>query len=104
MNVVLEIEAGIVHEHGVAEAERVPSTLDRSLAVFVRVPGGESGVRQGSPDRRSSSAIEGDVEMVAEHLAGIALLGVGDVQLVVDPITVESIEWLGEVLAALDTS
>ena len=87
-----------------AEAERVPSTLDRSLAVFVRVPGGESGVRQGSPDRKSSSAIEGDVEMVAEHLAGLALLGVGDVQLVVDLITVESIEWLGEVLAALDTS
>jgi alkanesulfonate monooxygenase SsuD/methylene tetrahydromethanopterin reductase-like flavin-dependent oxidoreductase (luciferase family) len=87
-----------------AEAERVPSTLDRSLAVFVRVPGGERGVRQGSPDRKSSSAIEGDVEMVAEHLAGLALLGVGDVQLVVDPITVESIEWLGGVLAALDTN
>jgi len=85
-----------------AEAERVPSTLSRSLAVFVGTPGGESGVRQGSPDRKSSVAIEGDQEMIAEHLMGLARLGVDDVQLVVDPITSESIEWLGEVLATLD--
>ncbi|MCL1600211.1 MAG: LLM class flavin-dependent oxidoreductase [Actinomycetia bacterium] len=87
-----------------AEAERVPSTLSRSLAVFVRVPGGESGARQGSPNRKSSAAIEGDEEMIAEHLAGLAGLGVDEVQLVVDPITSESIEWLGGVLATLDTS
>jgi alkanesulfonate monooxygenase SsuD/methylene tetrahydromethanopterin reductase-like flavin-dependent oxidoreductase (luciferase family) len=85
-----------------AEAERVPSTLSRSLAVFVGAPGGESGVRQGSPDRKTSVAIEGDQEMIAEHLMGLAQLGVDEVQLVVDPITRESIEWLGEVLAILD--
>ncbi len=85
-----------------AEAERVPSTLSRSLAVFVRAPGGESGARQGSPDRKSSAAIGGDGEMVAEHLTGLALLGVDEVQLVVDPITSQSIEWLGGVLEILD--
>ncbi len=84
------------------EAERAPSTLSRSLAVFVRTPGGESGVRQGSPDRKSSAALEGDRKMVAEHLAGLALLGVDEVQLVVDPITSQSIEWLGGVLEILD--
>lgn len=85
-----------------AEAERVPSTLGRSMAVFVRTPGGESGIRQGSPNRKSSAAIEGDEETIAEHLAGLAGLGVDEVQLVVDPITSESIEWLGGVLAILD--
>jgi len=86
-----------------AEAERDPTTLGRSLAVFVRAPGGESGQRQGSPNRKSSAAIEGDQESIAEHLVGLAALGVDDVQLVVDPITTASIEWLGGVLAILDS-
>jgi alkanesulfonate monooxygenase SsuD/methylene tetrahydromethanopterin reductase-like flavin-dependent oxidoreductase (luciferase family) len=85
-----------------AEAERVPSTLSRSLAVFVRTPGGQSGIRQGSPNRQSSAAIEEDQEVIAEYLEGLALLGVAEVQLVVDPITSESIEWLGGVLEVLD--
>lgn len=83
-------------------ADRVPSTLSRSLAVFVRTPGGESGIRQGSPNRKSSAAIGGDQESIAEHLVGLAGLGVDEVQLVVDPITSESIEWLGGVLETLD--
>lgn len=87
-----------------AEAERVPSTLSRSLAVFVRAPGGESSARQGSADRKSSVAIEADRETIAEHLMGLARLGVDEVQLVVDPITSASIEWLGGVLAILDDS
>jgi len=86
-----------------AEAERDPKTLGRSLAVFVRAPGGDSGQRQGSPNRKSSLAIEGDQESIAEHLVGLAALGVDDVQLVVDPITAASIEWLGGVLAVLDS-
>jgi alkanesulfonate monooxygenase SsuD/methylene tetrahydromethanopterin reductase-like flavin-dependent oxidoreductase (luciferase family) len=87
-----------------AEAERVPSTLDRSLAVLVRAPGGSSGARQGSPNRKSSVALGDDEEMIAEHLVGLASLGVNHVQLVVDPITAESIEWLGGVLAVLDNN
>ncbi len=86
-----------------AEAERDPKTLGRSLAVFVRAPGGESGQRQGSPNRKSSLAIEGDQESIAEHLVGLAALGVDDVQLVVDPITAASIEWLAGVLAIVDS-
>jgi alkanesulfonate monooxygenase SsuD/methylene tetrahydromethanopterin reductase-like flavin-dependent oxidoreductase (luciferase family) len=85
------------------EAERVPSTLGRSLAVFVRAPGGEMGVRQGSPERKSSLAVEGDHDAIAQHLSGLARLGVDHVQLVVDPITTASIEWLGGVLAILDS-
>lgn len=85
-----------------AEAERVPETLDRSLAVFVRAPGGQAGVRQGSPNRKSSLAIHGSEEMVAHHLLALAGLGVDHAQLVVDPITSDSIEWLGGVLSILD--
>jgi alkanesulfonate monooxygenase SsuD/methylene tetrahydromethanopterin reductase-like flavin-dependent oxidoreductase (luciferase family) len=85
-----------------AEAERGPATLNRSLAVFVRAPGGQEGVRQGSPNRKSSLAVHGDEEMIAHHLLGLAGLGVDHVQLVVDPITSESIEWLGGVLSILD--
>jgi len=85
-----------------AEVERDPTTLERSLAVFVRAPGGTVGARQGSPNRKSSLAIEGDHNTIAQHLVGLAALGVDHVQLVVDPITAPSIEWLGSVLAVLD--
>ncbi|RLE16591.1 MAG: LLM class F420-dependent oxidoreductase [Actinobacteria bacterium] len=81
---------------------RDPVTLGRSLAVFVRAPGGEIGVRQGSPNRKSSDAVEGDQATIAQHLSQLAELGADHVQLVVDPITAESIEWLGGVLAILD--
>lgn len=83
---------------------RDPATLGRSLAVFVRAPGGEMGTRQGSPNRKSSLAIEGDHDTIARHLSRIASMGVDHVQLVVDPITVESVVWLGDVLRILDTA
>ncbi|MEN8039903.1 MAG: hypothetical protein ABFR95_00185, partial [Actinomycetota bacterium] len=72
------------------------------LAVYVRVPGGVSEARQGSKDRASAEAIEGDHEHLAEHIMALQSLGVAHIQLVVDPITAESIEWLGGVLAILD--
>ncbi|MFV1969856.1 MAG: LLM class flavin-dependent oxidoreductase [Acidimicrobiia bacterium] len=84
------------------DAGRDPATLSRSLAVFVRAPGGASGPRQGNPNRKSSVALEGDHETIAQHLAQFAGMGVDHVQLVVDPITAESVEWLGGVLGILD--
>jgi alkanesulfonate monooxygenase SsuD/methylene tetrahydromethanopterin reductase-like flavin-dependent oxidoreductase (luciferase family) len=94
---------GRIDEHCTA-AGRDLSSLDRSLAVFVRAPGGDTGARQGSPNRNSSLAIEGSYDHLARHLAGLASLGVDEVQLVVDPITAASIEWLGGVLEILDAS
>lgn len=84
------------------EAERSPGTLHRSLTVFVGAPGGETSLRQGSPQRATSVPVGGAPASIAEHLIGLAALGVDEVQLVVDPITTASIEWLGEVLAVLD--
>lgn len=86
-----------------AAADRDPSTLERTLAVFVRTPGGSTDLRQGSPGRKTSMAVGGSQEDVAQHLAGLAALGVGHVQLVVDPITTASIEWLGGVLEAVSS-
>lgn len=83
---------------------REPATLGRSLAVFVGVPGRESGTRQGSPDRKSSAAIEGDHDTIARHLCRLASMGVDHVQLVVDAITADSVEWLGGVLRILDSA
>lgn len=82
---------------------RDPATLERSLSVFVRAPGGQSGMRQGSPGRKSSTPIEGDHDSIARHLNSLAALGVSEVQLVVDPITSESVEWLGGVLTRLSS-
>jgi len=59
-------------------------------------------MRQGSPDRKSSTAIEGDQESIARHLESLAALGVNEVQLVIDPITSSSVEWLAAVLTHLD--
>jgi alkanesulfonate monooxygenase SsuD/methylene tetrahydromethanopterin reductase-like flavin-dependent oxidoreductase (luciferase family) len=83
---------------------RDPKTLDRSLAVFVRAPGGSYGMRQGSPNRPSSFAVEGDQAAIAEHIIKLSALGVSHVQLVVDPITADSIGWLGGVLSILDSN
>lgn len=86
------------------DAGRDPSTLHRSLAVFVGAPGGHPGMRQGSPDRKSSLPIAGGPDAIAAYLMSLAGLGVSEVQLVVDPITSASVEWLAGVLAILDTA
>jgi len=47
-------------------------------------------------------ALEGTVDELAEQLGDFAAAGAAHVQLVVDPITRDSIEWLAGVLTALD--
>jgi alkanesulfonate monooxygenase SsuD/methylene tetrahydromethanopterin reductase-like flavin-dependent oxidoreductase (luciferase family) len=46
--------------------------------------------------------IRGSAEEVAEHLSAFAAAGADHVQLVVDPITRDSIEWFEAMFAALD--
>lgn len=75
--------------------------LAKTLTVLVRAPGGVDR-SQGSPGRSSSFPVGGTHDAIAEHLASLAALGVAEVQLVVDPITLDSIEWLGGVLRHLD--
>jgi alkanesulfonate monooxygenase SsuD/methylene tetrahydromethanopterin reductase-like flavin-dependent oxidoreductase (luciferase family) len=80
---------------------RDPAEVGRTVAVLVRLPGG-TGRLQGAAGQASTPPVEGDPETIAEILRGFAAEGVGHVQLVLDPITRDSIEALGPVLERLD--
>lgn len=77
---------------------RDPATLDATCAVLVQLDGG--GGRQ-MGDYGAGEAVEpitGSPAAIAEQLARFGNAGASHVQLVVDPITRSSIEWLGDVL------
>ena len=92
--------AGPVREQ-CAALGRDPDSVLCTAAVYVQAPGG-GGRLMGDPNAQSARPISGSVQQVAEQLAAFAAVGAGHLQLVVDPITQESIEWLGDVLAVLD--
>jgi probable F420-dependent oxidoreductase len=82
------------------EVGREPAAVERTVAVQVRLPGGR-GRTMGSQGTRVIP-LEGSPEAIAAALRDYAALGVAEVQLVVDPITVASIEALAPVLRILD--
>jgi probable F420-dependent oxidoreductase len=84
-----------------AEVGRDPSEVERTVAVLVRLPGGRGRV-QGNFRQNVIPALTGSTSEIAEGLRAYARLGVAEVQLVVDPITLESIETLSAVLQELD--
>lgn len=92
---VASIDAAVVR------TGRRSESVELTLAVLVGAPGG-SGREAGSPGRGSSVPITGDQAVLAQRIAEFAAIGVGHVQLVVDPITTASIEWFGGVLQHLD--
>jgi alkanesulfonate monooxygenase SsuD/methylene tetrahydromethanopterin reductase-like flavin-dependent oxidoreductase (luciferase family) len=83
------------------EVNRDPATLMRSVAPLVRMTGGH-GRPGGSPEEREMPWIPGDPERLAAELRALAALGISHVQLVLDPITIESIAELEPMLALLD--
>jgi probable F420-dependent oxidoreductase len=83
------------------EVGRDPAGVERTAAVHVRLPGGRGRV-MGASKGPGIVPLEGPPGVIAEGLRAYADLGVAEVQLVVDPITLESIEALGPVLEALD--
>jgi probable F420-dependent oxidoreductase len=80
---------------------RDPGEVERTVAVFIRMPGGE-GRPQGDYAEDEVRPIEGPPSQIADALRGFAREGISHVQLVVDPITLESIEGLAPVLENLD--
>src|SRR5206468_6603396 len=84
-----------------AEVGRDPSEVERTVAVLVRLPGGR-GRTQGDFRQNTIPPLTGTSVEIAEGLRAYARLGVAEVQLVVDPITLGSIEMLGGVLQELD--
>jgi probable F420-dependent oxidoreductase len=83
------------------QAGRDPATVASTAAVLVRLPGG-AGRLMGDYAGSNSPPVQGAATEIAAHVAAMADAGADHVQLVVDPITIESIEVLGGVLDALD--
>ena len=80
---------------------RVPATLEKTSAVLVRMPGGTGRV-MGDTTQKDVPPVQGSPAEIAARLREYAALGLAEVQLVVDPITIESIQSLAPVLAELD--
>jgi probable F420-dependent oxidoreductase len=80
---------------------RDPATLEKTNAVLVRVAGGAGRV-MGDTSQADIPPLEGDTATIARGLRDYADLGVAEVQLIVDPITIESIRALAPVLEDLD--
>jgi probable F420-dependent oxidoreductase len=82
-------------------AGRDPTDVERTVAVLVQLPGA-LGRQQGDYAEGTVPPVEGSPEEIAEVLRGFAREGISHVQLVVDPITLDSIQALAPVLHALD--
>lgn len=83
------------------EVGRDPAEIARTAAVLVRAPGG-SGRVMGEYGTRAVEPIAGEPAVVAERLAAFADVGAQHLQVVLDPVTEASIEWLGRALDHLD--
>jgi alkanesulfonate monooxygenase SsuD/methylene tetrahydromethanopterin reductase-like flavin-dependent oxidoreductase (luciferase family) len=80
---------------------RDPATLERTCALLVALPGAQ-GRPAGDVTDRGAPPLRGTTEELAETMREFARLGIGHIQLVLDPNTVEGIEAFAPVLAALD--
>jgi alkanesulfonate monooxygenase SsuD/methylene tetrahydromethanopterin reductase-like flavin-dependent oxidoreductase (luciferase family) len=84
------------------EAGRAPDAIERTVAVLVQMPGG-TGREMGDTDAKQAvRPLQGSAESMAEELRAYAHQGIGHVQLVLDPISLESIERFAPVLQLLD--
>lgn len=83
-------------------AGRNPADVARTVALLVRFPGG-TGRRSGDPTPEPAP-IAGDPDALAAALRAFAAEGVSHVQLVLDPITLESIAALEPTLRLLDAN
>lgn len=83
-------------------AGRDPAEIERSVAVYVRLRGGR-GRLQGSGET-PPAPLEGEPAKMAEELWAYAAAGIDEVQLVMDPISADSIEEFAAVLRLLDAA
>ena len=88
-------------DEAAVQAGRMPGEVAATAAVLVSLPGGTgrlTGDVSGGPIR----PVQGSPADISGHLEAMAGAGATHLQLVVDPITMGSIEILGDVLATLD--
>ena len=88
-------------DEAAAKAGRAPGEVAATAAVLVGLPGG-TGRLMGDGYNATVRPVRGSAPEIASHLRAMAEAGASHLQLVVDPITSASIEFLAEALAALD--
>lgn len=76
---------------------RDPDEVEASAAVLVQAPGGTGRVMVEGPP---VSPVIGSVDEVAQRLSEFTGCGLSHLMVVLDPITVDGLRWLGEVVAA----
>jgi alkanesulfonate monooxygenase SsuD/methylene tetrahydromethanopterin reductase-like flavin-dependent oxidoreductase (luciferase family) len=86
------------------EAGRDPGHVERTVALFVSFPAakGRPSGRPPDPTAPDSSPLSAEPEQLAASLRAFAAEGVSHVQLVLDPITPETVAALAPTLALLD--
>jgi len=82
---------------------RDPSEVERTVTLLVALPGA-TGRPNGDLEEPRPDPLGGEPALLAEALQAFAAEGIGHVQLVCDPITVDSIRALEPMLARLDRS
>ncbi len=80
---------------------RASGSVSATCAVLVQLADG-AGRQMGAYGGAPVEPIRGSAAEIAEQIRAFAVVGADHVQLVVDPITHQSIEWFEAVLAALD--
>jgi probable F420-dependent oxidoreductase len=81
---------------------RDPTTLARTVAVHVRMPGGQGRTMGNTEPAQQIPPLEGPPEAIAAGLAAYAAAGVSEVQVVLDPIDSPSVARFAAVLPYLD--
>ena len=84
------------------DAGRDPASIERTVAVQVRMPDGTGRVMGDVSDRMVVPPLVGPPEVMVAELRAYAAEGIGHVQLVVDPITEASVAALAPMLELLD--
>jgi alkanesulfonate monooxygenase SsuD/methylene tetrahydromethanopterin reductase-like flavin-dependent oxidoreductase (luciferase family) len=85
----------------IAETGRPVGSVSATCAVFIQLEGG-AGRQMGGYGGVPVEPIRGTALEVAEQVRAFADAGADHVQLVLDPITRDTIEWFEPVFAALD--
>lgn len=98
------VEAGEGLSTALVAAGRAPDEVARTVAVLVRLAGGTGRTMGDTSALQQVTPLAGAPEQIAEGLRGFAAVGVTEVQLVLDPITADTISSLGPVLELLDAA
>lgn len=99
--------AGVAHLAEIVDAAcddvgRDPGAIARTVAVHVRMPGGQGRTMGDLTTTDRIVPLEGEPERIADGLRAYAAVGIAEVQVVLDPIDRPSVERFAAVLPYLD--